>query len=118
MSSAAMRGGTSSKIRSSCSTSCAAFSLDCGVRCWGPYRAPRPDASLRDDLDRLLALRFVRVLDGQDGLQSADRYLELVLVGLAGGEVLEHQPRPHHRSDPALVAVLAGPLDHFVGEAR
>ena len=39
------------------------------------------------------------------------------LVGLAGGQVLEHQARPHQRPHPALAAVLAGPLDHLVGEA-
>ena len=47
---------------------------------------------------------------------GADRDRELVEVGLAGGEVLEHQAGPHQCADPALAAVLAGP-DDLVGEA-
>ena len=53
--------------------------------------------------------RLLGVLDREHGLERGDRDRELLAVGLARGQVLEHQAGPHQRPDPALAAVLARP---------
>src|SRR5688500_1619518 len=64
----------------------------------------------------LLFREVVEVLDGEHGLEGRDRDRELREVGLAGRQPLELDARPHEDLRPALVAVLAEPLDQLERE--
>src|SRR5688572_19712112 len=63
------------------------------------------------DSDEILVGRGPRVLEREHGLHRCDGDGQLLVVGLAGRELLEHHPGRHQRLDPGLAAVLAGPLD-------
>ncbi len=55
--------------------------------------AARPSTQrppLRNDLDPSFAGRVVGILDRKHGLEGGDRDGELVAIGLAGGQVLQH----------------------------
>src|SRR3954465_2923055 len=63
------------------------------------------------DADELLGRVLARRLDGEDRLHGGDGDRELVEVRLAGRQLLEHEPGPHDRADPALAPVAPGELD-------
>src|SRR4051812_16773624 len=72
-----------------------------------------------DDLDaeQLLGRVLARGLDGEDRVHGGDGDRELVEVGLARRELLEHQARPHDDADPALAPVATGELDDLERDA-
>src|ERR1700754_4922338 len=79
---------------------------------------PGPPASGRDlDPYAVFRRRRARVLDRQHRLQRNDRDLDLLVVGLAGRELLQLHARPDDQLDPGLAAIAAGPLDYLEGEA-
>src|SRR3954447_18380189 len=70
------------------------------------------------DADHLVGGVRAGLLDGEHGLHRRDRDRELRELGLARGELLQHQPGPHHGPDPRLAAVAPGELDDLERDAR
>src|SRR3954471_7745311 len=69
------------------------------------------------DADELVGRVLARRLHGEHRVHGRDGDGELVEVGLARRELLQHEPRPHDRADPALAAVAAGELDDLERDA-
>src|SRR4051794_41691849 len=73
-----------------------------------------------DDFDaqELLGCVLARRLDGEDRVHGGDGDRELVEVGLAGRQLLQHEARPHDHADPTLAAASPGPTNVSQPNAR